>query len=173
MTARILTLCLLTISFAVTCHGDFLSDVPERPQRCSLCLDDEALNSQENADTYSGKTCEQVDVEASQISSKEVVNSLHSCSYYQVMYRGRCCTQPTVSGSSTIPQNAAENLFLGGPPTSDTNTESQPAKEPVLESITDLELAGVRREDPWSDAAKSWPIGYAAIPVAVLALVLP
>lgn len=76
----------------------------------------------------------------------------------------------SVSGSSTVLQSGGtENAFgesLQGDTTSPVDTET--------ESSNGIVIFGVRREDPWSDATKSVPLGYFALMlVTVLALVPP
>lgn len=164
--SSVLVFYVLTISSLSVCNGEFLNDMPTR---CYLCAEDHALNGPVVVDDGI-RTCEQVSDEASQTTSDREETFLSLCLKYQEKYQHLCCLEPTVDGSSTTTA-ARDNIFLR--PSSDSTAGSvpQPPVEPELESISDPNLLGVRREDPWSDATKSWPNGYLAVLVVGLALV--
>jgi len=174
-TAQLLTLCVFTTCCLLTCNGDFFNDMPAKG--CSICNDDELLNSKHVivVGVHSGKTCQEVDDEASQITSESGDIFLSICFQdYQDKYKEDCCTDvATIDSSTTMLQSGVDNMFDKSS-TSDT--------DPLLASETELsegyEMFGVRKEDPWrstlpSGAANLWPFGYLALLFVIMIALVP
>ena len=139
---------------------------------CSLCDEDDEVIIADKFVEGGPKTCRDSDEEARGSWSENGDNFLSLCPQYRERYKEQCCVKlPTASDASTIMQTGAgqqvaENEF--GVSQKD-NMFGKSKEEPEKEFSGGFEFFGVRREDPWSDAAKSWPIGCYVLLFTMLA----
>jgi hypothetical protein len=172
-TVRLLVLFACVASSLLTCYGTFLNDMPEKG--CSLCNDGEVLNVDMTL-VGSSKTCQDIDEEARESSLENSDNFLSPCFNYQERYKEQCCVNSSIeSGASVILQSGAnehvaENSAHVFSASQQKNMFGESQQELESESsVRIVDIFGVRREDPWSGAAKSWLIGYFSLVVSVLA----
>lgn len=155
---RIPSLLVYAFALPTLAHGDFLRDVPKPNKGCMLCDGEQVLNI-DVEHRVDGKTCQEINQEAVEIHLEATENFLSPCKKIKQQYQSVCC-----SGGSSMLQDGdsdesqEDNLFghplfpsIQGDDT-ESSSEMPPVDEPVIESITNPNLFGVMREDPWSRA---------------------
>lgn len=134
---------------------------------CSLCSDDQVLNGQQEVGVGSAMTtCEEIDSEGSNLSTQSTNDYLSPCAQYQRDYAEECCMKSSEGDGADHGEASdnPDNLFVVR-----TTPEDMEEELSMSEGINTFSF-GVRRENTWSDAATSRPIGRLSLLVSALAL---